>query len=79
MTVDALPLSLSVSIVEETDKYRHAMGRNVVTMESYTMRQIYNLWISGSTTDGSNAGRPIFSEELFLRDGYRRAPYLNSI
>lgn len=79
MTVGALPLSLSVSIVEETDKYRHAMGRNVVTMGSYTMRQIYNLWISGSTTDGRNARRPIFSEELFLRDGYGRAPYLNSI
>ena len=42
MTVGALSLSLSVSIVEETDKYRHAMGRNVVTMGSYTMRQIYN-------------------------------------
>ena len=80
MTVGALLLSLSISIVEETDKYRHAMGRNVVTMESYTtMRQIYNLWISGSTTDGSNAGRLIFLEELFLRDGYGRAPYLNSI
>ena len=79
MTVGALPLSLSVSIVEETDKYRHCMGRNIVTMESYTMRQMYNLWISESKIDGSNAQRPIFSEELFLRDGYRRAPYLNYI
>ena len=66
----SLPLLLSVSIVGETDRYRHATGRNVVTMGSYTMRQIYNLWISGSTTDGSNAGSPILSEELFLRDGY---------
>ena len=46
------------------------MGRNVVTMESYTMRQMYDLWISESKADGSNAQRPIFLEELFLRDGY---------
>ena len=70
MTVGALMLPLSVSIVEVMDNYGHATGRNVVTMESYTMRQIYCLWISGSTTDGSNAGSPIFLEELFLRDGY---------